>query len=287
MVKPGLEPGNFTVRPVLLFGIDPLTGEPVPIHTLDNALNGHDADVHTRPLNIPAIRKSGLKTNPVGAVPANSWSITVADSTDFPPGVKVCIKEGNLRESVLFKVITRTGGLLTFDMRFGLSYTSAAELEVCYDDLAGAAGSMASPLIYSVGPPPGKTWHLYRFLPKLTHASAADDSKFGDLAALTNGYVFRKRFSDGSFGNFTNWKTNNDLIEDMYNVDYTDKAGGGNHGTKGRASIKEGSGAIIKLVGSVDDGVTPGEEAEIVCQDSTVTGLVSFLTKFQGHEEGS
>lgn len=279
----GLEPGDFTVRPVLLFGLDPATNKPVPLHTLKNALNQHDADVHTIPLNVQAVRRTGLITNPVGAVPANSYSITVADSTNFPVGTKICLSEGSLKETVLFTVKTRTGDILTFDMRFGLSYTAAAELEVCVDNLASVAGSMALPQIYEVGPPPGATWHIYRFLPKMVHASAADDSKFGDLAELTNGYVFRKVLGNGNFGNFTNWKTNGDLAGDMYNVDYTDKAGGGNHGTKGRASVKEGSGAIIELVGSEDGGTTPGDRVQIMCQDAAVTGLVIFTIKFQGH----
>jgi len=282
----GFEPGDFTPRPVLLFGIEPETGKPVPLHTLKNALNNHSADVHTAPLNISAVRCTGLTTNPVGTVGAGSYSVTVNDSTNFPVGTKFSIIEGALKETVLFTVKTRTGDILTLDMRVGLTYSSSATLEVCVDNLASVAGSMASPQIYEITPPQDETWHICTFIPRMVHASAADDSKFGDLAELTNGFVFRKMLGNGNFGNFTNWKTNGDIIGDMHNVDYTDKAGGGKHGTKGKAAIKESSSAIIELIGSQDGGVTPGDSAQILAQDATIIGLDYFGIRFQGHREG-
>lgn len=63
----------------------------------------------------------------------------------------------------------------------------------------------------------------------MQHSSAADDSLFGGIAAITNGFYFRKINTDKI--NFGNYKNNEKFRDLGAIVEYTDKAGGGNFST--------------------------------------------------------
>lgn len=111
-----------------------------------------------------------------------------------------------------------------------------------------------------------------------------DDSKFANLAALTNGIVVRE--NNATVNNIFNAKTNGQLAERMYDVEYTDKAGGGNHGVRGRRTFGGASknGTVIRLVSGTTDAF------EVIVQDDLdEAGLVSFRVVAQGHivETGS
>lgn len=71
----------------------------------------------------------------------------------------------------------------------------------------------------------------------MQHATAADDSKFGDLSALTNGFYFRKSNSDPI--NFGNYKDNQKFKDLGAIVEYGDKAGAGNFSTSIIFDLKE------------------------------------------------
>ena len=117
----------------------------------------------------------------------------------------------------------------------------------------------------------------------MVHNSAADDSKFGSMAVLLRGCVLRGyNATAGQYRTFTDWKTNSDIKMDMFDVVYTDKAGGGDFGTNARGSIKIGTGAVPSL-----DGVA-GDYLELLVQDDlTLAGeLLLFQLKGQGHIEG-
>lgn len=63
----------------------------------------------------------------------------------------------------------------------------------------------------------------------MQHASAADDSLFGGITALPNGFYFRKVNSISI--NLGNYRANQKFRDLGALVSYTAKAGGGNHGT--------------------------------------------------------
>lgn len=79
----------------------------------------------------------------------------------------------------------------------------------------------------------------------LQHGSAADDSKFGDLAALTNGVAFRKE--NLTVANFGVYRSNQDFKEFGAVVNYTDKAGGGNHSTTAVFKVKDIYGVVVRF----------------------------------------
>lgn len=245
---------------------------------LKGADNTHDADVHTRALNLPVVQCTGNTTNPANPITADDITIDVAVGTgiNFPVGTQISITDGPVKETVLFIVTGQAVDTLTLDMPVGFSYSTAATIEECLTNMA-VSGTLVSPQVYTLGPPSGQVWHIIRFIINMTHNSAAADNLFGDQVALTNGVVFR--LANGVTANFTNWKSNSDMAGDFFDLVYAAKIASSDFGTRGRGSIKIGSGAIARLDG------TAGDKLEIAIQDN-LTGLNTFRIKFQGHIEG-
>jgi len=80
----------------------------------------------------------------------------------------------------------------------------------------------------------------------IQHDGAGDDSKFGDLAALTNGLLFVKD-GDVIHQHLGNYKQNQDFREFGATVEYSDKAGGGNYATNITYDIKKIYGIVIRV----------------------------------------
>lgn len=116
---------------------------------------------------------------------------------------------------------------------------------------------------------------ITRFMFTMECDGAPDDSKFGNLPALTNGIVMRKQ-GITDIQNFWNIKTNGDFAALSYDVTYSDKAGAGNHGVRCRMSYggQDKHGVTIRLA--------PTESLELLVQDD-LSGLVRFIIAVQGH----
>ena len=98
-------------------------------------------------------------------------------------------------------------------------------------------GTLASPQEYIIRPNVDQIIHVTRIILTMTHSTLGDDGLFGDLPPLTNGFLVRANVN-GQYGTFTNWKTNEKVASDMYDLRYTTRAsGGGTYGTVGRGSF--------------------------------------------------
>lgn len=80
----------------------------------------------------------------------------------------------------------------------------------------------------------------------MQHGTEGDDSKFGGITALTNGLLFSK-VDDNLHQHLGNYKQNQDFREFGANVEYTDKAGGGNHSTNVTYDIKSIYGVVLRV----------------------------------------
>lgn len=107
-------------------------------------------------------------------------------------------------------------------------------------------------------------------------ATEPDDSKFGDLAALTNGIVLRKVSNVYGITNLCNIKTNGDFASLSYDVTYTDKAGGGAYGVRCMLTYNAQRffGVSIRLNGL--------DSLELIIQDD-LSSLDSFHVIAEGH----
>ena len=205
--------------------------------------------------------------------------IVVTNGGLFSVGDEIQITNG--AEGTTFPTITVIAtNTLTLDRPLDHAYIIGATVEVVSTNMA-VLGTLASPISFKAEPNSSELWHAIRFLFTMTHAAAGDLGLFGNGSALINGVVLRiYKASIDQYGTFTVWKTNSDIKDNMYDVNFdTRSGGGGTYGTTGRGSIKIGTGAVPKVDGA------DGDFIEMLIQDD-LTGLVSFKQKIQGHVEG-
>jgi len=249
------------------------------------ALDIHDADVHNQIINRLAGQFTATSTTVATATTGDGteYTLDIADATGFANNDYIHINTTS-EESTFPQIISASPALpttgpvtLTLDRRLDNAHSVGDTVTKVIIDMASQTATMASPQEYFIGPPVGEVWHITRLLFSMTHGSAGDLSLFGDITALTNGVLLRARI-DSNYGTFTNWKTNADIKDDMYDVGFDDRAGGGGrYSTSGRGTFRN-AGAIVRLDGDTNDRI------EIYIQDD-ITALDSFTMKFQGHLE--
>lgn len=133
-------------------------------------------------------------------------------------------------------------------------------------------------VIFHAFPTPGVELDVYRISLAIVCDTEPDDSKFGDLAALTRGILIRKRIAGGeTYMPMGNAKTNGQ-IKLLGTAAYADKAGGGKHSVSVFADLPQQLGVVVRLTGSDP----ADEQLELLVQDD-LTGLDSFVGMMQGH----
>ena len=247
---------------------------PIPGST-ECALTVHQGDVHNVPINELFHEHSHVVRDVAQNTTVQQTWIVINDSTGLNIGDYVQIENGGI-ESTFPQITNIVVNNLTLDRPLDRSYSIGDTVEVVEFNMATAVGTLTAPVKFVVIPDTDNIYHIQRILIVMSHASAADNSKFGGITALPNGVLVRANIN-GTYGTFTNWKSNKDIISDMYDVTYTDKAGGGLHGTQARGSFNR-IGVSVRLDGS------RGDFLEITVQDD-LTALTDFQIKAQGHLE--
>ena len=268
------------VRNVWLHDSDgnPIGGhvEPDGVHY---SLNIHNAHVHNILVNRHFLDYDTATENPSVAIVAGDTTILVADTTGFVGGGHIVIRDagGDVREHHLNIISIVVNTSITVNRPIDIAYTTSATLEVVIMNMASAAGSLAAPVVYSIAPPSDEVWHINRVMISMIDDAAMDDTKFGSLAALTNGVLLldNKTVND----TVTMWQTNSHLAEDMYDTIYPTKVPAGVYSLRGRFSFDKND-VVIRLDGSV------GDTLDIWIQDD-LTALSTFTMKAQGHIEGA
>lgn len=261
--------------------ISSINGTLEDIGSLRGALNVHNGDVHFFAVNRHFTVLDSATTTLNSAATQDDTSISVVNTAGFSVGDSIRLEEGTISEydDILITVIAAgTPGTLTLDRPLDFTYTTSATVEKVYVDLENisAGVTLSSPVIAEIKPPAGEVWHIIRIILNMTHGSSADDGKFGGITALTNGVVMRQVTNTVGKQIISNWKTNGDIREDMYDVSYSDRAGGqGVYGTSGRFTFKKND-FVIELNG--DDG----DVLQLLIQDP-IDDLTKFSVKAQGH----
>jgi hypothetical protein len=116
---------------------------------------------------------------------------------------------------------------------------------------------------------------IVRLVLTILDGSAMDDGKFGGITALTRG--FNLRVIDGVQENIFNLKSNGEIKQFCYDVNYSSKAAQGSYGLSARMSFGGQSkhGVTIRLSGS--------DRLQWIVQDD-LTGLTSLRVSAQGHK---
>jgi len=259
------------------------SGNTAGLHEMPSG--GYAVDVHVAHVHDDLFlhyfhNHTGASTTLDGAVSKGDTQVVVTSATGISVGDILELESGTTHIHLYRTVTVAAGTTITLDAPVPQDLASGSNvIEVAFNMVV--AGTLSSPVAYTVLPAAGEVIHIERILIELVHNGAADDSKFGDKAALANGVHLRvNRNSGESYEDLTNWKLNKDIKEDMFDVDYTDKAGSGKYATSGRWTIST-SGAIIRLDGD------NGDTFEVLIQDAMAGGgtLVDFQMKAQGHFE--
>jgi hypothetical protein len=177
--------------------------------------------------------------------------------------------------SMTATIVSIVGNTVTVDRPINYVFAAATTIGRVITSEMAVVGSLASPQIYTVRAGT-KPVYLCRMLLTMVHATAADDSLFGNLPALTNGLILR--IFDGIKENIFNFKTNGEIKQFCYDVTYSDKAGAGLFGTSARMTINGPSHHATALRFSGANAA-----AQWIVQDD-LTGLNSLKCSTQGSE---
>lgn len=250
-----------------------------PINSYNGAINIHDPHGHTVIINERFHQHTATTTTLAADATSGSTQITLTSATGFAVGDYLHIQDGVV-ETIHPQITTLVGTLATLDHPLDYSFLIGDTVTKTLQSM-DVLGTLSSPQSFKVHPPSDQVWQIMRILIEMSHGGAGDNGLFGDLTKLTNGCVIRRYDgATGQFNTFTVWKSNGDLVTDMFDVVYAARSGGGgSHGTNGRGSFYN-TGAVVKLDGTV------GDYLELLIQDD-LTELDSFRIKAQGHTEGA
>jgi hypothetical protein len=251
------------------------------VSTYREALDVNSAWRHRKIVNETFHQDTATSTTLNTAANEGDTALIVEDTTGFVVGDEIQISENGTQEIGLMTVTVvaaGTPGTLTLDRPIGNDYTTSAVVLKVTSEMA-VVGSLASPQAFEVEAPAGNVWQITRILISMGHLTAADDGKFGGIAALTNGVAIRATTAAGRTVTFANWKTNGDMKLDMYDVIYSAKAPAGENGTNGRWTFTKS-----EVVAELNGDATPLQKMEVLIQDDLTagTGITSFRIRAQG-----
>ena len=248
------------------------------IVTENDSLPVHIAGVSNSIVNELFHHHTGTQSFLSTASNGGDVSIILDDAAGFVVNDHIQINNGVI-ETTFPQITGISVNTLTLDRPLDFGYEVNDAVEVVHADLRTDIGTLADPVSHKVQPEPGVIWHIERIIMSMTHSSAATDDKLGNLAGVANGVVFRA-YIGGQYYTFTNWKTNRDIRLDMYDVEYTDKAGSSLFGTHARGSFNR-IGVTVRLDGGNGEDIS-SDFLEVLVQDN-LQSLTSFLINAQGH----
>ena len=272
----GVDSPNFTGKYVIIAGSNGNIAEVVTGESGDIALAVHIEHLHQNIWNHYFKLNTAVTNTLNGAQLADSKTLILNDATGFNVGDKIDIEQGTTHIHMYREITVIATNTLTINAAIDVDIPDGSG--VTQTSFNMAVDGSSTPQIFTAIPGLGEKVDIMRLLLAIVDDTAASDDKFGGITALINGVHIRKNINNGeSYQTLAIWMANKDMKEDMYNLDYTDKAGPSNHGVNGRWTIFE-TGAVL----NIDE--TNNEFMECIIQDD-LTGLVDFQIKVQGHIE--
>ena len=204
--------------------------------------------------------------------PSLVYDFTATAGHGIAPGDEVLILDVVGNKSFFAVVIAVVVNTITVDRPIDHVYPSATSLGRIVTTEMSVNGSVTEQ-IFSLRSGSVPT-DVTRFMVSMVMSSAGDDSLFGNLAALSRGLVLR--IVNGFQKTIFTFKTNGDIRQFCYDLEYSDKAGPG----------KFGLGARISFAGPDKHGVALRIEGVDVIQwivQDDLTGLDSLQVTAQGH----
>ena len=240
-------------------------------------------DQTSPPVDLFFTQPIGVPTALTNAVLIDATSITVDSVADISVGNYIGIFSGASAEGRFYfgEVLTLPGGnVVTLDTPLDFAF-DAGDNVISQTREMNVNGSV-TPQTFSVTN--GTTQSVLeiditRIMFSMILTSAGDDGKFGNIAKLTKGLVFRR--TDGDTRNTFNVKTNGELRSLCFDLTYPIRSGGGG---------QFGLGARYTFAGQDKHGVAlrlkPGDSLDIIIQDDLSSGapdIEEFRMVAPGH----
>lgn len=244
------------------------------VNVENGGLDVNVQDQNTPPLDLYFQKLDGTPTTLSANTAINDSSITVADASTFGVGTYAGIFSGSGRY-YFGTVLTKVSNTLTLDTPLDFVFSAGNNVLPFTRDMT-VDGSV-TPVIFNVSAGGDSTnieVDIYNIVLQMIVTTEPDDSKFGNLAELTNGIVLRR--VDGITRNIHNIKSNADLsILSANSIMYSDKAGGGYFSVRATYPVRDKNGVAIRL--------TSGDMLQMIIQDD-LTSLIKFRALAKGHE---
>lgn len=224
-----------------------------------------------------AHQHTGVSSTLAVATPADgsATSIEVVNGAIFTVTDSIQISNGTT-ELTFAQIQAIAGNVLTLDRRIDNAHPIGTTVEKVIFDLS-VAGTLAAPQEYIIKPEGTSVCHVERLVLSMVHPTAGDMGLFGNLNPLPNGVLIRSRI-DGKYRTLTNWKTNDEIKDDAYELLFNQRSGGGgSYGTSALWALST-FGVEVRLDAATND------QLEIYVQDD-LSLLTHFSVKAQGHYE--
>jgi hypothetical protein len=249
----------------------------------DGSLDVNMQDQTTRPLDLYFHQQQGTVTTTTALTVKDTYTVDVASVTDFSLGDTIGIfsggLDGNIEGAFYFgEVLNITGTTITIDSPMDTVFQIGSPVASLTKEM-NVNGSV-TPQVFSIqagGATGTIDVDITRILPKMITTNPPEFSMFGDIVGgLTRGLVIRR--VNGLTQNIVNWKTNGEIANFMFDLDFYDQTRPqGVNGIVGRFTYAGQSkhGVAVRL--------DPGERLDIIIQDD-LTSLLSFRMVAEGHE---
>ena len=207
----------------------------------------------------------------------DSYTLTLAGGHPFIAGDFIVIAEDDrIYQGQVLSVATN---VLTLDTPIDYAFPLVGSVAFEVSNDMTVDGSVTRQ-VFKIGTPNTvlNDVHYRGIRINITDATTMDDGKFGGIAALTRGIIFRIVKDDGRRFNICNAKNNGDLGLFFDNKVYSDKGGGGGvYSVEFTWKTTADDGAVINI--------EAGDQIEVIIQDD-LTGLVTFRIWAFGHLNG-
>ena len=167
--------------------------------------------------------------------------IKVVSSTGVIVGHVITFYESNWMFQTLVTGTTATTISIASPIDFAFTAAALVEAGLWSMNVDGSATTQ----IFSIKAPPTSSIHIHGINCSMLAATDMDDAKFGGIAALTKGILFR--FTDGLIKNLAVVVNNIGFWEIGFDIYYSDKAPAGQYGFRARRYIPKMNGVTVTL----------------------------------------
>ena len=204
----------------------------------------------------------------------NTYTVELDTGHGFIANENIFIAESDrFYQAEVLSVATDT---LTLDTPLDFVFTTSAIVVKVVEEMAVDGSVTRQEFTIGTGATSTDKIHFTGMRINIMDGVSMDDGKFGGIAALTRGCIFRIKKADDTYFNIGNAKTNGDLGLLFDNKVYTAKGAGGDNSVEFTWKVQQEDGAVIFI--------EPGDAFQVIVQDD-LRALSSLRIRLFGHIE--